>query len=93
MSISLEILSALAQQPAGAASVSELRAHLARHAARRDRLEEHIRQSRVTRRYDYRVLAAPGSAALFSKGLVDRPRRSVWRITDTGRQFLTALRR
>ena len=93
MSISLEILAALAARPNGEAPVSELKAHLERHAASRERLDEHIRQAKVTGRFDYPILDAGGSAMLFSKGLVDRPRRGVWRITDNGRQYLTALRR
>jgi len=93
VSISLEILAALAARPDGEAPVSELKTHLKRQAASRERLDAHVRQARVTGCFDYPVLDAGGSAALFSKGLVDRPRRGVWRITDTGRQYLFAVRR
>lgn len=87
VSISLEILSALAERSEGEAPISELRGQLARHASSPERLAQLMSEARANGRVHYGPRNA-STSELFSKGLIDRPRPGVWRITPAGLAYL-----
>jgi len=92
VTISRRILSVLATQPDGAMAVSALTSRLVRETADRQQFEEHLRRSKLTGVFEFPIMRAEGASAIFSKGLVDRPQRGVWRITTLGREYLSLIR-
>jgi hypothetical protein len=91
MSISLEILSALAERPDGEAPINELRGRLVEAASSPERLAQLMSEARANALIRHRPRAAR-NVDLFSNGLVERPRPGVWRITADGRDYLSRLR-
>jgi hypothetical protein len=91
MSISLEILSALAEQPDGEAPISELRGRLVEAASSPARLARLMSEARANLLVSHRPRTVR-SVDLFSNRLVERPRPGVWRITAEGREYLSRAR-
>ena len=96
MSITFDILSALAEHPGGEAPIATVKDRLVQVALSPVRLNGVVHENRTDpNRTDllhrYRPRDPDTLQSLFSSGLVERPRPGVWKLTDKGRTVLAGL--
>jgi hypothetical protein len=87
VSIAFDILSALAQYPDGEAPVTRIKDRLVEDALSPRRLAV-VHEKRLDPLHHSRLRDPDSLQNLFSSGLVERPRRGVWKLTDKGRAHL-----
>ena len=91
VSITLDILTALAEHPGGEAPIAAVKDRLVQVALQPVRPSGVGQQERPDLLYRYRPRGPDNLQSLFSSGLVERPRPGVWKLTDKGRTFLAGL--
>lgn len=91
MSITFDILSALAEHPGGEAPVATVKDRLVQVALNPVRLNGVVPEKRPDLLYRHRPRDPDTLQSLFSSGLVERPRPGVWKLTDKGRSYLAGL--
>jgi hypothetical protein len=95
VSITLDILTTLAEHPDGEASVDTIKGRLIEAAMNPGRLAELVGDRRTDVHYRFRSRIPQGPhdlQNLFSDGLVERPRPGIWKLTDKGRARLAGFR-
>ncbi len=92
MSITFDILTALAEHPGGEAPIARVKDRLVEVALNPVRLSGVIQEKPSDLLHRYRPRGPDTLQNLFSSGLVERPRPGVWKLTDKGRTYLAGLR-
>ncbi len=92
MSITFDILTALAEYPDGEAPIGNVKDRLVEVALNPARLSGVMQEARPDPLHRYRPRGPDTLQNLFSNGLVERPRPGVWKLTDKGRSYLAGLR-
>lgn len=92
MSITLDILTALAEWPDGEAPVANIKQRLVDDAMRPGRLAGFIGELSADPLARHQLRGGYGLQSLFSNGLVERPRPGVWKLTAKGREHLTGFK-
>ena len=92
VSITLDILTALAEHPDGEASVDTIKGRLIEAAMSPGRLAALVGNRRTEVQFRLRARGPGDLQNLFSDGLVDRPRPGIWRLTEKGRARLDGFR-
>jgi len=96
LSITFDILTALAEHPGGEAPIATVKDRLVQVALSPVRLNGVVQDNRRDPKhpdllYHHRPRDPDTLQNLFSSGLVERPRPGVWKLTDKGRTFLAGL--
>jgi len=101
LSITFDILTALAEHPGGEAPIATVKDRLVQVALSPVRLNGVVQPNRLDPKhadprhpdllYRHRPRDPDTLQNLFSSGLVERPRPGVWKLTDKGRTFLAGL--
>jgi restriction endonuclease Mrr len=92
VSITLDILTALADHPDGEASVDTIKGRLIEAAMNPGRLAELVGNKRGDVQFRLRTRGPNDLQNLFSDGLVERPRPGIWKLTSKGRDRLDSFR-
>jgi hypothetical protein len=92
VSITLDILTALAEHPDGEASVDTIKGRLIEAAMSPGRLAELVGDKRAEVQFRLRARGPNDLQNLFSDGLVERPRPGIWKLTPKGRARLDGFR-
>ncbi len=91
MSITFDILTALAEHPGGEAPIATVKDRLVQVALNPVRLSAVVQEKRRDVLHYHRPRDPDTLQSLFSSGLVERPRPGVWKLTDKGRTYLAGL--
>ncbi len=92
MSITLDILIALADHPDGEAPIATIKDRLVQAALSPGRLAELVSVKRTEPRQRLRSGGRDALEDLFSNGLVEKPRPGIWRLTARGRAYLACFK-
>jgi hypothetical protein len=91
LSITFDILTALAEHPGGEAPVASVKDRLVQVALTPVQISV-VQDKRVDVLHRHQPRMPDTLQNLFSNGLVERPRAGVWKLTDKGRSYLAGLR-
>jgi hypothetical protein len=91
LSITFDILTALAEYPGGEAPIASVKDRLVQVALSPVRVDVIVKEKRVDVLHRHRPRMPDTLQNLFSNGLVERPRPGVWKLTDKGRTYLAGM--